>query len=1068
MRVLAHADPHVLEAELLERIEAAQRGDPFAPVLVVVPTVRLAGHVRRRIVERLGTRLAVEVLHHRALAGRIVEEAEGGRPEVATPALLEALLRSVLDTLRGNDLARFVREHPGALRSLLLTLRDLREAGVAPADTNRLLSSGRGPDLAAIHAAYLLALEAREAHGLRDDAMLAAAAAARAAAFSRRFRAILHHGAYELVGIWLGLARALDEGAPSTWLLPFGPGTPSGKYGERFARRHLLAAGEALETVPSRAGGLLGSRVAALYDEGARLPSRVAGEDVLATAQGAVAEADMAARLALRASSESVAPQEIALIARSLTPYAAALESVIEPSGIAWDADLRFPLRREPPARDFLALLRAAVDDFPRPVTAEMLRSPRIRWQSLLPDVQHLQGELAEPWSRRAGVVGGVQGWVRDLPAWAAAPHVQEDATEAEHDRAARRAAWRLPLALALGRAVEAVDRVVEPHAVRRWSGHAEHVERLVRDLIVVETGGGDAVEKLFAAAGHLRQLETRAGLDRPVPFADALGELERVVNESTLPLRGANAGGLRVLDVAQARGLTFDRVFLLGMNAGLFPRAPREDPFLGDDARALLREATGRPMAVKREAEDEERLLLAMVLASARESIHVSWQRADEEGKAMAASPALREVARVLVGEPDAARLRESAFRIAAHPAQRIEDFAERAGMLRPDEALLRSALAGGGNDGTAAAMVDSNPDLASGIEMLRATESFAPGAGRYDGRTGIPPRDARPRSVTSLEKLGTCPLQYFFRHRLGVYPLDTETSPFGLEPADLGTEVHAVLETLYRRLEEEGLFATRDAAAMVSRAEALFEEIWRETLGSWGERMRDTLPLLHDAETERWRTAVLSFVREDLGIVIEEGRAPRGFEVRRAGTIEVARGRALEIEGRFDRVFLRDGTPVVADYKTRGKLKERVAVSALLRGRYLQAPLYRLLAGDGGEMEILGVGPDFLPDRTEARDRRAPFRGFDAAQDAGFRETLAVLLDLDLAGRFPLRHGDHCRWCDYRSACRRNHPPTRERESLARDGTDFRDVGRKSLRGKLYTLADVRGVRSDLGEDE
>ncbi len=41
MKVLAHLDPFVLEAALLDRIEEAQRGDPLARVLVVVPTVRL-------------------------------------------------------------------------------------------------------------------------------------------------------------------------------------------------------------------------------------------------------------------------------------------------------------------------------------------------------------------------------------------------------------------------------------------------------------------------------------------------------------------------------------------------------------------------------------------------------------------------------------------------------------------------------------------------------------------------------------------------------------------------------------------------------------------------------------------------------------------------------------------------------------------------------------------------------------------------------------------------------------------------------------------------------------------
>ena len=52
MDVLAHADPFVLEAALLDRVAAAKASDPLARVLVLVPTRRLAEHVLRRAAAR--------------------------------------------------------------------------------------------------------------------------------------------------------------------------------------------------------------------------------------------------------------------------------------------------------------------------------------------------------------------------------------------------------------------------------------------------------------------------------------------------------------------------------------------------------------------------------------------------------------------------------------------------------------------------------------------------------------------------------------------------------------------------------------------------------------------------------------------------------------------------------------------------------------------------------------------------------------------------------------------------------------------------------------------------------
>jgi hypothetical protein len=130
------------------------------------------------------------------------------------------------------------------------------------------------------------------------------------------------------------------------------------------------------------------------------------------------------------------------------------------------------------------------------------------------------------------------------------------------------------------------------------------------------------------------------------------------------------------------------------------------------------------------------------------------------------------------------------------------------------------------------------------------------------------------------------------------------------------------------------------------------------------------------------------------------------------------------------------------------------------MLRGGALQVPLYRMMAGGGAGVELLGVGPgyDYETDAADKAGRRVGFEGFgDAARHEGFLETVRVLVDLARRGRFPIHPIDwSCPGCPYDQACRRTHPPTVEREQNSGDTRDYYRLGQKT-KTKLRTLAEV-----------
>lgn len=1010
MRLILHPDPRTLEAELLRGIAAAKESDPLAPVLVIVPTIRLARHVERRLAERFGAVAAVEVLPYRTTARRILREAEGPPPEPADARLLEGLLDRAVRRLRGNPIADFVAKRPAALGSLLGTLRELREAGIGP----EAVKAAGARALAELHSAYTSALSERRSAGLLDEPAWIAEAARIAAAQPRRWSSIFHHGAYEVVGMHLDLLRAIDHGSEVTWLAPVAPGSRATAYAEGFFRRHLpeclanARVPEAAEDSP------LGPRLASLYDEAATFSPLPGAETFFeaATAQGPEPEVERSLRRALARVASGVPPHEIAVVARSLEPYAAAVESVVARDGLPVWAQIVGPLRREPAPRDFLLLLRAVADDFPRAITCEALRSPHLRFPA---GAAETLGR-AEALSRAAGIVLGLDAWEEALPEIGAA-------LRDLHDRC-------------------------DPSTRRSFAGHEAVFAAAVEALLP------DAPETLRESVRALGDFERLLGDAEPVAFETAVGRLERLADRTSLDAIEPSPGGVAVLDAMQARGLTFDDVHLLGLNAGVFPRGPREDPFLGDEAREGIRRATGRPLAIKREAEAEERQILASVLGSCRSRLTVSWQRADVSGRARASSLALREIARLVRGAPDLAGFRESAAAIPSHPRERVLHLASTTGLLRPDEVVLATALGGRADETTAARVRALEPALADGLEMLLETESFGGRLGRYDGRVGRPFRPARGFAVTALERLGSCPLQFFFRDVLGVRELEEEADPYEAEAREVGARVHDLLREVYASLWAEGRLGRKGA---LHRAEELLDAAWERHWARPRARVAAAFPVLHRLESRRWRKAIAAFLRDDLARLAEAGVEGAEFETDCAHEIALPDGGRLRVHGRFDRLLRTGAGPAIGEYKTAGDIARRGDVTPMLRGTTLQAPLYHLLSG-GASVEVLGVGPDHDPEEGAGdKERVARFEGFDSgALREGFLESLEVLDSFPRRGAYPLLDDVLCRWCAYTSACRKDHTPTRTRHE--REDADLRDLRRKT-KSKSPTLALVRG---------
>ncbi len=1102
--VWAHPDMLRLERELCARLRRLRTtpAEAFDPVLVLVPSRRQMLRVREMLAREMGALLGVDVLTHQALAYRLVEaHPESSAPALASRALRETLVDALLESPgepggprkdpREGSLRAYVAEHPAALGPLTALLGELREAGVTGEELAEASQRRAPDDLAALLRRYEEALDrlAAAPQGWTDRAGLARLAAAAAGAALPRYRAVIQYGAYELIGMNLDLLRALPACESKLFLVPGDVEAPAWRHMLGFFERHLGAMPRALpEDGPAR--GFVEAARAFRRPE-AESP-RVAGSLALTFVhtQGPEAELNFAAREALRLINEGVPAAEIGILARTLEPYAATAETVFARHSLAVDSSATLPLSRHPKARAFLLLCRALAQDFERQTMVDLLRSPFLAQGLSEEQLPRWRPDRWDRWSRRFALVCGADAWTEDLPAALraeAVPDWFEDDPE-ERQRFEARRADDLASAETLAATVRAwVKERARWRACRTGAEHAAFLRglgsRWIRRWDEIEPAGPATSRAIRAALrGLLDELESLDALDalsdgggdaQAMDLAEALAFVESSVQDAELPWPSSD--GLRFLDVMQARGLTFRHLFLIGFNADLMPRRPREDLFLRGRRRARARRATGKPLALRHEAREEEWLLFASTLAAATDSLTVVWQRADAEGKARMVSLFLRELERILPGA--------AIERVPTHPARAAEYLIDRGGLLaREEAALLAADLATRADQGLAGFLRDFDPELsealAAGIALARAIEGPVGDSGdpalelRYDGFLPDGLGWTRHFSASSLRMLGRCPQSFFFRKVLGVRPLEEAAEEYRFGPRELGSLVHEVLDLVHCDLEEEGRLRGEDAPGeLVKRGTALFRRRWKERLAPLRRRMHAHYPVLFDHVEATWREEIEAFLSWDLARLAEGGHRLHGTELHCEAEIPLLRGAPLLLAGKvaleflktsregapllpvvgvFDRVTVQaEGAWLVSEYKTAGKIENQVDLGCYLKAHYCQAPLYMLLAeaglaraatqgarrggaGDGAEggVEMLAVGPTFLaadgarPENPVALDAE----DFETAR-AGFEETLGILAVHARQGRFPFSGGGQCDYCEFPSACRRHHYASVER---------------------------------------
>ena len=1043
----------------VERVPAATE------VLIVGASRAAADDLARQVTVARGVTFGLHRASFMQLAARLaaVEMARLGVAPATALGAEAVAARVSFEALREGALAYFapVARFPGFARALAATLGELRLGHVAPGALERL--DGPARDVGELARRFERQLEEAKVADRAALLGLAARAVARGA--------LEPLGRMPMVLLDLPIGGAAERGLVEA-LIAVSPAVlatvPAGDDATLDALRSL-GAREVREEPPGADAGDLARARHFLFAAATPPPVTARGDVLFFSAPGEGREAVEIARRVLDEARAGTPFDEMAVLLRAPEVYASLLEVALRRAGVpAWFA--RGTSRPDPSGRAFLALLDCAVEGLSARRFAEYLSlgqvppldaagappADRAAWaapedESLGPAAQSVSeaappdtsGSL-EPDADDQPVVGGTL-----RAPWRWEQLLVESAVIGGKDRWSRRL---------VGLEAEYRARLLRLREEEPDSPRIAGIERDLQNLEHLRRFALPVIERLTALPARgswgewIAALETLAPIvlrrpERVLTVLAALRPLDVIGPVALEEVRDVLASELTTLaerppddrygrvfvgTIEQARGRSFEIVFLPGLAERIFPQKPREDPILLD----ALRRDLGGGLATQDERGRRERLLLRLAVGAARRRLHVSYSRLEQtEARPRVPSFYALEVVRALTGSvPEPQRMeREAAAAAGARLAWPAPDEPARAiDEVEHDLATLRALLAGGETRGRARYLLELNDGLARSLRTrwARWHRRFTPADGLVRVADGT--REtlaaarlrARAYSASALQKFAACPYQFFLSAICRLEPRPDVALVVELDPATRGHLFHRVQADAMRALADEGRLPLGADALDAARATL------DRTLDRVAEQYREELA---PAIQRVWQDEVES-MRADLRMWLEQSAAtqaqwePIAFELAfglrrdpandpRSVEAEVTLPEGYRLRGIVDLIELkRGGSDLrVTDYKTgRDYTRRNLVVGG---GEMLQPVLYglaveHLLAAPVVQSRLYyctragGFSERVVPLSAETRARGPEVLGvIDRAIEAGF---------LPAAPR-----PRACGICDFRDVC-------------------------------------------------
>ena len=1038
LRIVTGPFHPALDRALVEDIRSCKTDDPFAPLAVIVPSVSLVEHLKQLLTcHETRSFLNIHFLTFHQLALRLCDDLTSASEASSEPPLqlvddffFEQLVRQVVRRkLPGLEPLSRLPASPGTWKGLWATVRDLKDAVVAPTTAVKALTEGVFEEedriwLRSIFTLHAAIMEASRSLGIGSPDDLAASLGRdlSGSSFLNGLQRLFYYGFYDLSQVQLSFFESVVRVAPTTLYFPL-QDFPVFFFARQFFERHLLPLADTHE---DRSG------------EGDRIAIRELVELSVTNVIGVEEELARVCREILTlVEVNGYRFDEIGVVARTLEPYQARLQSVFDHHLVPFTSTAGRPLSREPLVKTLLRLASLPLHDFDRADMLDVVTSPFYHaqiagsaraslrpdiWRSLVYTLGITQGEaewrrLAEPASSsilrdaKAETDEDNQTMVGTCDI-SQLTYLWEFVSQLIHDCRA------LPAKGSIGTLTDAFLRLVKSHV------HVPDLFAAPSTELPEPTNLTKVGSLIRSSLARLLELDPLGG---DLSWEEWVELFRRVLDETSIPIEEDRHQGVQVLDAMTSRGRTVRALFLLGMNDKLFPRYVREDPFLRDRQRVVLESTLGYKIDEKLAGHEEELLLFELLSRSATNRLYLSYQRADETGRVMAPSGFIAMAMRDprFVRKPEETVPRRLSLRISEQPS--IQD------LLPVEDLALGCLLQGHDALPLLDAMGRDRPLFEQGLSTLKTIERESPELGPFDGMVGaqipaLPTAMERSFSPTALERYATCPFQYFADKVLRLAPL-RRLHHDHLPPLTMGTLVHESLRVSYERLVP---LQWPDDSLTEAMVRSTVHQAVTDTFAAHAASQGTGHALLWTLAREQVTELVTAAVSSDQAEYQATGFRPVAFEVAAQGIVPLESETSsvyLKLRGTLDRVDYRAEPPAlrIVDYKFKQgneitAVDRNLALSAV-RGFRLQPPLYARMTLPSlpapTEVQLFFLAPQWKQPVSRST--------FDAGLWTGhtgdmIRQTLSKLIQGIARREFFILPDGYCDSCEFSGACRRH----------------------------------------------
>jgi ATP-dependent helicase/nuclease subunit B len=621
-----------------------------------------------------------------------------------------------------------------------------------------------------------------------------------------------------------------------------------------------------------------------------------------------------------------------------------------------------------------------------------------------------------------ASVVGGLKRWDERLTGHAHSLLLRAKETESEtaKEALARDAASIDHLKLF---ALPILAHLEALPTAATWSVWALQLEVLARQTL-------RQPESVLGVLAELAPL----GEVGPISLREVYAALEPRLSETPASSRMRPQGAVYVGSIDDARGLSFETVFVPGLAEKSFPGRIHEDPLLPDDVRALV----SKDLATSSERAQVERCMLQMAASAAEKEFFAVYPRIDlETARPKTPSFYALELVRakegVLIGFDElAARAREATHVRLGWPAPKDPKTAIDA--CEHDLSALERVLYAPESEsvGYARYLLLENENLSRALRA-RARRWSIPKWTASDGlvavgtlgKEALAPHQiaARSYSATAMQNYASCPYKFYLQAILRLAPRRTPEAIEELDALSKGSMTHETQFKLLVQLRAQKMlpllpemldaaFELLDAAALEIEAHyrselaPAIERVWQDAMAAIRADLREWLRLM-----AREQDFVPTYFELAFGLTEnKDDRDPRSQDA--ALVLE----NGLQLRGSIDLVEVnREGQMRATDHKT-GRV--RATDGQVIKGGELLQPVFYGLA-----LEVLLKGK-VLGGRLAYCTHQGGFQNIDFPLDgiarAAGKLVVTTLNDALKEGMFPAAPAaDACKYCDYRAVC-------------------------------------------------